>query len=133
VHVFLIGWRKISCYFNISYEIRDKNIEFDGDRNVQRAEFVIRAHMQYFSRLLTFHSNDLFSHHYNLKLPLILFATPGVAGSQMDGALVIDAKRDFRNQIMMFQAQRRLGPKIKLVKYVIYLYFAFLNFVINQK
>ncbi|KAK2360732.1 hypothetical protein QL285_085969 [Trifolium repens] len=40
------GWRKISCYFNISYEIRDKNIEFDGDRNVQRAEFVIRAHMQ---------------------------------------------------------------------------------------
>ncbi|CAK8541603.1 unnamed protein product [Lathyrus sativus] len=40
------GWRKISCYFNIPYEIRDKNIEFDGDRNVQRAEFVIRAHMQ---------------------------------------------------------------------------------------
>ncbi|CAJ1798277.1 unnamed protein product [Sphenostylis stenocarpa] len=40
------GWRKISCYFNISYEIRDKNIEFDENRNVQRAEFVIRAHMQ---------------------------------------------------------------------------------------
>ncbi|ESW12287.1 hypothetical protein PHAVU_008G100000 [Phaseolus vulgaris] len=40
------GWRKISCYFNISYEIRDKNIEFDENRNVQRAEFVIRALMQ---------------------------------------------------------------------------------------
>ncbi|KAK7395320.1 hypothetical protein VNO78_15871 [Psophocarpus tetragonolobus] len=40
------GWRKISCYFNISYEIRDKNIEFDEHRNVQRAEFVIRAYMQ---------------------------------------------------------------------------------------
>ncbi|XP_020234931.1 uncharacterized protein LOC109814830 [Cajanus cajan] len=40
------GWRKISCYFNISYEIRDKNIEFDENRNVQRAEFVIRACMQ---------------------------------------------------------------------------------------
>ncbi|XP_047172544.1 uncharacterized protein LOC124840524 [Vigna umbellata] len=40
------GWRKISCYFNISYEIRDRNIEFDENRNVQRAEFVIRAHMQ---------------------------------------------------------------------------------------
>jgi hypothetical protein len=66
-------------------------------------------------------------------LPLILFATPEVAGSQMDGALVIDAKRDFRNQIMMFQAQRRLGPKIKLVKYVMLSYFAFLNFIINQK
>ncbi|KAL2336661.1 hypothetical protein Fmac_011107 [Flemingia macrophylla] len=40
------GWRKISCYFNISYEIRDRNIEFDENRNVQRAEFVIRAYMQ---------------------------------------------------------------------------------------
>ncbi|KAI4354449.1 hypothetical protein L6164_003309 [Bauhinia variegata] len=40
------GWRKISCYFNISYEIRDKNIEFDENRNVQRAEFVVRAYMQ---------------------------------------------------------------------------------------
>lgn len=40
------GWRKISCYFNVSYEIRDKNIEFDENRNVQRAEFVIRAYMQ---------------------------------------------------------------------------------------
>lgn len=133
VHVFLIGWRKISCYFNISYEIRDKNIEFDGDRNVQRAEFVIRAHMQYVSRLLTFHRNDLYSHHNNLNFPLILFATPEVEGSQMDGALVIDVKRDFRNQIMMFQAQRRLGPKIKLVKYVILSYFAFFNFIINKK
>ncbi|XP_061369250.1 uncharacterized protein LOC133312114 [Gastrolobium bilobum] len=40
------GWRKISCFFNISFEIRDKNIEFDENRNVQRAEFVIRAYMQ---------------------------------------------------------------------------------------
>ncbi|OAY41296.1 uncharacterized protein LOC110622570 [Manihot esculenta] len=40
------GWRKISCYFNISYEIKDKTIEFDDNRNVQRAEFVVRAHMQ---------------------------------------------------------------------------------------
>lgn len=52
VHVFFIGWRKISCYFNISYEIRDKNIEFDEQRNVQRAEFVIRAYMQYVSCLV---------------------------------------------------------------------------------
>ncbi|KAH7678059.1 hypothetical protein IHE45_07G125400 [Dioscorea alata] len=40
------GWRKISCFFNISFEIRDKSIEFDENRNVQRAEFVARALMQ---------------------------------------------------------------------------------------
>nr|XP_043622963.1 uncharacterized protein LOC122594592 [Erigeron canadensis] len=40
------GWRKISLYFNISYEIKDKTIEFDDNRNVQRAEFIVRAHMQ---------------------------------------------------------------------------------------
>ncbi|KAL3839535.1 hypothetical protein ACJIZ3_024126 [Penstemon smallii] len=40
------GWRKISFYFNLSYEIKDKTIEFDEYRNVQRAEFVIRAYMQ---------------------------------------------------------------------------------------
>lgn len=40
------GWRKISFYFNLSYEIRDKTIEFDDNRNVQRAEFVVRAYMQ---------------------------------------------------------------------------------------
>ncbi|KAK8553712.1 hypothetical protein V6N13_072654 [Hibiscus sabdariffa] len=40
------GWRKISFYFNLSYEIKDKNIEFDENRNVQRAEFVVRAYMQ---------------------------------------------------------------------------------------
>ncbi|KAK1403579.1 Peptide transporter family 1 [Heracleum sosnowskyi] len=39
------GWRKISFYFNVSYEIKDKTIEFDGNRDVQRAEFVVRAHM----------------------------------------------------------------------------------------
>lgn len=42
-----LGWRKMSCYFNLSYEIKDKTIEFDENRNVQRAEFVVRAYMQY--------------------------------------------------------------------------------------
>lgn len=42
-----IGWRKISFYFNLSFEIKDKTIEFDENRNVLRAEFVVRAHMQY--------------------------------------------------------------------------------------
>ncbi|KAK4852172.1 hypothetical protein QYF36_021633 [Acer negundo] len=41
-----VGWRKISFYFNISYEIKDKTIEFDEYCNVQRAEFVVRAYMQ---------------------------------------------------------------------------------------
>lgn len=40
------GWRKIAFYFNVSFEIRDKTIEFDENRNVQRAEFVARAYMQ---------------------------------------------------------------------------------------
>ncbi|XP_070052609.1 uncharacterized protein [Nicotiana tomentosiformis] len=40
------GWRKISFYFNLSYEIKEKNIEFDENRNVLRAEFIVRAHMQ---------------------------------------------------------------------------------------
>lgn len=40
------GWRKISFYFNLSFEIKDKSIEFDDNRNVVRAEFVARAHMQ---------------------------------------------------------------------------------------
>ncbi|KAL7589241.1 hypothetical protein Lser_V15G38689 [Lactuca serriola] len=40
------GWRKISFYFNISYEIKEKSIEFDDNHNVQRAEFIVRAHMQ---------------------------------------------------------------------------------------
>ncbi|VVA96983.1 unnamed protein product [Arabis nemorensis] len=39
------GWRKISFYFNVSYEIKDKTIEFDENRNVQRAEFIVRAIM----------------------------------------------------------------------------------------
>lgn len=52
MQVFPIGWRKISCFFNISFEIRDKNIEFDENRNVNRAEFVVRAYMQYVSCLL---------------------------------------------------------------------------------
>ena len=41
------GWRKISFYFDLSYEIRDKTIGFDDNRNVRRAEFIVRAHMQY--------------------------------------------------------------------------------------
>jgi hypothetical protein len=82
--MFLIGWRKISCYFNISYEIRDKNIEFDGDRNVQRAEFVIRAHMQYVSSLLIFHPIDLYSHNYNLQL-LLIFVCYTRGGRFSDG------------------------------------------------
>lgn len=40
------GWRKIAFYFNLSFEIKDKTIEFDENRNVQRAEFVVRAYMQ---------------------------------------------------------------------------------------
>uniref|UniRef100_A0A0D9X3B2 Uncharacterized protein n=1 Tax=Leersia perrieri TaxID=77586 RepID=A0A0D9X3B2_9ORYZ len=40
------GWRKISCFFNISFEIKDRSIEFDETRNVNRAEFVVRASMQ---------------------------------------------------------------------------------------
>lgn len=40
------GWRKISFYFNLSFEIKDKSIEFDENRNVLRAEFVARAYMQ---------------------------------------------------------------------------------------
>ncbi|KAF9599329.1 hypothetical protein IFM89_036627 [Coptis chinensis] len=40
------GWRKIAFYFNLSFEIKDKSIEFDDNRNVQRAEFVVRASMQ---------------------------------------------------------------------------------------
>ncbi|XP_028775466.1 uncharacterized protein LOC114732343 isoform X2 [Neltuma alba] len=85
------GWRKISCFFNISFEIRDKNIEFDENRNVQRAEFVARAYMQYVS----------------------LFE--GV-GSLMVGALVSGVRSDFRNRIMTYQARQRLEPKTKRVK-----------------
>lgn len=114
-----LGWRKISCYFNISYEIRDRNIEFDENRNVQRAEFVIRAHMQYVSRLVVsiefiYLPNYVCSHQFLLFL--LIFITSGAAGSQMDGALVIDVKKDSRSQIMMFLAQQRLEQRIKLVK-----------------
>lgn len=40
------GWRKIAFYFNISFEIKDRSIEFDENKNVRRAEFVVRAYMQ---------------------------------------------------------------------------------------
>ncbi|KAK8953590.1 hypothetical protein KSP40_PGU006237 [Platanthera guangdongensis] len=40
------GWRKISFFFNLSFEIRDKVIEYDDKRNVIRSEFLVRAFMQ---------------------------------------------------------------------------------------
>eukprot|EP00250_Pteridium_aquilinum_P004836 c15031_g1_i1 orf=319-1329(-) len=40
------GWRKIAFFFNISFEIKDRTIQFDQSNNVQRAEFVVRANMQ---------------------------------------------------------------------------------------
>lgn len=40
------GWRKISFFFNLSFEIRDKVIDYDDNRNVIRAEFLVRAFMQ---------------------------------------------------------------------------------------
>ncbi|CAM6082744.1 unnamed protein product [Calypogeia fissa] len=39
------GWRKIAFFFNLSFEIKDKNIQFDQQANVLRAEFVVRASM----------------------------------------------------------------------------------------
>ncbi|XP_058109696.1 uncharacterized protein LOC131252923 isoform X2 [Magnolia sinica] len=45
------GWRKISFFFNLSFEIKDKSIEFDDNRNVLRSEFVVRASMQIFLEL----------------------------------------------------------------------------------
>ncbi|XP_020974132.1 uncharacterized protein LOC107630017 isoform X13 [Arachis ipaensis] len=49
-------------------------------------------------------------------LSLLFVHTCRVADSQMAGALVSDVKRDFRNQIMIFQAQLRPEPKTKLVR-----------------
>ena len=43
---YFVGWRKIAFFFNVSFEIRDRKIQFDESNNVQRAEFVIRANMQ---------------------------------------------------------------------------------------
>lgn len=40
------GWRKIAFFCNISFEIKDRTIEFDQNNNVQRAEFIVRANMQ---------------------------------------------------------------------------------------
>eukprot|EP00249_Psilotum_nudum_P007716 c20770_g1_i1 orf=445-1425(-) len=40
------GWRKIAFFFNISFEIKDKSIDFDQNNNVLRAEFVVRASMK---------------------------------------------------------------------------------------
>ncbi|GJN32326.1 hypothetical protein PR202_gb20826 [Eleusine coracana subsp. coracana] len=37
------SWRKISCFFNISSEIKDHSIEFDESGNVNHAEFIVRA------------------------------------------------------------------------------------------
>ncbi|KQK21545.1 hypothetical protein BRADI_1g61440v3 [Brachypodium distachyon] len=41
------GWRKLSCFFNISFEIKDHSIEFDDSRNVNSAAFLVRASMQF--------------------------------------------------------------------------------------
>lgn len=47
VSILSIGWRKLACYFGLSFEIKDKVIEFDEKRDVRRAEFVVRAFTQY--------------------------------------------------------------------------------------
>lgn len=52
MYIWTTGWRKISFYFNLSYEIKDKTVEFDENHNVQRAEFIVRAYMQYVLWLL---------------------------------------------------------------------------------
>ncbi|KAL2651371.1 hypothetical protein R1flu_019499 [Riccia fluitans] len=39
------GWRKIAFFYNISFEIKDKSIQFDANCNVLRAEFLVRAIM----------------------------------------------------------------------------------------
>ncbi|RLM86985.1 hypothetical protein C2845_PM04G24940 [Panicum miliaceum] len=45
------GWRKIYCFFRISFEIKDHSIEFDENHNVNRAEFLVRASMMIFLAL----------------------------------------------------------------------------------
>lgn len=104
LQVFPTGWRKISCFFNVSFEIRDKSIEFDENRNVQRAEFVVRAYMQYVScSVVAIHVTSLICFHFHYNHVAILWLTQsisGEAGSQMDGALVSGARSAFRNQIM---------------------------------
>ncbi|XP_002983193.2 uncharacterized protein LOC9654649 [Selaginella moellendorffii] len=40
------GWRKIAFFFSISFEIKERKIEYDQNTNVLRAEFVVRASMQ---------------------------------------------------------------------------------------
>lgn len=42
-----VGWRKIAFFFNISFEIKDRDIKRDLNSNVTRAEFVVRASMEY--------------------------------------------------------------------------------------
>ncbi|MED6181315.1 hypothetical protein PIB30_018254 [Stylosanthes scabra] len=49
-------------------------------------------------------------------LSLLFVHTCRVADSLMPGALVSDMRRDFRNQITIFQAQLRPEPKTKLVR-----------------
>ncbi|CAN6715797.1 unnamed protein product [Malus baccata var. baccata] len=114
------GWRKISFYFNLSFEIKDKTIEFDENRNVLRAEFVVRAHMQYefwILGALAFKIVMQFLYHDCHTLLWLLFSllplSLGAVGSQMDGVHAIGVRRDSINQIMTFRAQRRPGLKAK--------------------
>lgn len=99
-----LGWRKMSCYFNLSYEIKDKTIEFDENRNVQRAEFVVRAYMQYVfpfflldfvNKVIKLKSSvmNIFVASLSLFYTLSLFL--GVGDSQMDGAHVNGVRRGF--------------------------------------
>ncbi|XP_047062558.1 uncharacterized protein LOC124670095 [Lolium rigidum] len=40
------GWRKLSCFYNISFEIKDHSIEYDDSHSVNSAQFLVRASMQ---------------------------------------------------------------------------------------
>eukprot|EP01018_Ginkgo_biloba_P033716 Gb_16466 [translate_table: standard] len=90
------GWRKIAFFFNISFEIKDKTIQFDQNSNVLRAEFVIRASM---------HSLQAVS----LKCPHYFYL--GVEDFLMGGPHVTVERKDLVSQIMTFQAQLRQGLK----------------------
>lgn len=80
MHISTTGWRKISFYFNLSFEIKDKTIEFDDNHNVQRAEFIVRAYMQYV--ILTvgyfiFYSRDSYLIHISVTSFLVFVARGG--------------------------------------------------------
>lgn len=114
------GWRKISFYFNLSFEIKDKTIEFDENRNVQRAEFIVRAYMQYVPLTVWIFDFSLFKiPSLFISLLLFLFLLPEVEDFQTDGVHVNDGRRSSQNQIMIFLAQQKLEPKIGHARCVI--------------